>query len=91
MKNKNYTGLNSENDISLLDEIISEMYDGGDGICGIDEIVSVICGNEFYGNWDSEDLEYVKEVMREFRGVIVEFNEDESFMSIEGEVDEDEE
>ena len=45
MKNKNYTGLNSENDISLLDEIISEMYDGGDGLCGIDEIVSVICGN----------------------------------------------
>ena len=85
---KKYSGLNSENDISLLDEIISEMMDGGDGLCGIDEIVSVICGKKFYGKYDEEDLEYVKEVMSEFRGLIVEFDLENECMYIEGEVEE---
>ena len=86
MNTKNYI-MDSE----LVNEIVEEMYEGGDGICGIDEIVRAVCGDEFYGKWDKEELEYVKEVMREFCRINVEFNEDESFMSIESEVDEDEE
>lgn len=84
INNKNYNGLNSEEDVKLLDNIISGMYDeDGDGICGISEICSVICGEKFYGRYDDEDLKYVKEVMEEFRGIKVGFDRDWEHMYIE--------
>lgn len=85
---KKYTGLTNDNDIEKLDELIDCLYDGGDGEVGIDEIVKVVCGKKFYGKWDEEDLEYVKELMREMRGIEVDFNLDNESMYVIGEVEE---
>ena len=74
----------------LLDEMIDEMYDkDGDGICGLNEVVELVCGKEFVGNYDEEDLEYVKEVMREFYRINVGFDMYRECMYIESEVDGD--
>ena len=54
------------------------------------EVVSVICGKEFYNKYDSEDLEYVKEVMRECCRVNVEFNLENEEVYLVSFVDEDE-
>ena len=75
-------------DIEKLDELIDCLYDGGDGEVGIDEIVKVVCGKKFYGKWDEEDLEYVKELMREMRGIEVDFNLYNESMYVIGEVEE---
>ena len=88
--NKDYD-VNGE-DWFLLDEMIDEMYDkDGDGICGLNEIVGLVCGEKFVGNYDEEDLEYVKEVMREFFRINVGFDMYRECMWIESEVGEDEE
>jgi len=88
--NKKYTGLNTNKDVENLDEIIDCMYESSEG-CGLSEIVNVICGKKFGVKYDNDDLEYVKEVMEEMRGIKVEFNLDNEEMYIVGEVDEDEE
>lgn len=56
-----------------LNLIIDEMFDNDEG-CGISEIVGVICGDEFYDSYDNKDLDYVKEVMRDFCYIEVDFN-----------------
>ena len=81
MKNKNYE-MNEEK----VNELMNEMY-YGEGQCGIDEVVSYVCGKEFYGNWDDEELKYVEEVMREFCYVKVSFDLDYEVMNIDGEVE----
>ena len=77
----------------LLDEMIDEMYKlknkDGDGICGLNEIVGLVCGEEFVGKYDKEDLEYVKEVMSEFFRINVGFDMERECMWIESEVDGD--
>ena len=86
--NKTYKGLMNDNDVMVLNEMIEGLYEG-DGMCGIDEICGVICGKEYYGNWDDKDLEYVKEVMREFRGILVGFDLENEVMFMEGEVEDE--
>jgi hypothetical protein len=73
-------------DVELVDEIVNEMYDG-EMMCGIDEIVGAVCGNEFYGKWSDEELRYVKEVMKEYCQINVEFDLENELMIIESEVD----
>lgn len=86
---KNYNGLSNDEEVELLNEMVGEMCDEyGDGLS---ELVSVICGKEFYNKYDSEDLEYVKEVMREFCRVNVEFNLENEDVYLVSFVDEDEE
>jgi hypothetical protein len=87
---RNYNGLSSEEDVRLLDKMIDELYDeAGDGLVGTNEIVSVICGRKFYGNYDDKDLEYVKEVMKEFRGIDVEFDKEQEHMYVVDSEDEE--
>ena len=85
--NNNYNGLSDDSDVKLLDEIIDCLFDDDDGLCGISEICSVICGKDYYDKWCEEDLEYVKEVMREFRGINVGFNLENECMYVESIVD----
>ena len=84
---KNYNGLSDESDVELLNEIVDELYGDGDGLCGISEVCSVICGKEYYSKWNEEDLEYVKEVMEELRGVKVEFDLENECMYVVDEVE----
>lgn len=89
---KNYNGLSNDEEVELLNEMVGEMCDEyGDGLIGLSELVSVICGKEFYNKYDSEDLEYVKEVMREFCKVNVEFNLENEDVYLVSFVGEDEE
>jgi len=81
---KKYNGLICEEDFKLFDEMIELMLDEeGDGECGLNEIVSVICGEEFYGDYDEEDLKYVKEVIFKFKGIEVGFNLEYESMFVE--------
>lgn len=86
--NKAYSGLNNEDDVNTFNELIECLYDGGDGMCGINEVCGVVCGKSFYGNWDDKDLEYVKEVMEVFGRIKVGFDLENEVMFLEGEVDE---
>jgi hypothetical protein len=56
-----------------IDEILNEMFENDEN-CGLSEIVGAVCGNSFYDNYDEEDLSYVKEVLMELTGVIVDFD-----------------
>ena len=74
-------------DDELVDEIVNEMHEG-EMMCSIDEIVEACCGNNFYGNWDDEELKYVEEVMREYCQINVEFDLENELMIIASAVDE---
>jgi len=74
-------------DNELVDEIVNEMHEG-EMMCSIDEIVEACCGNNFYGNWDDEELKYVEEVMREYCQINVEFDLENELMIIASAVDE---
>jgi hypothetical protein len=75
-----------------LNEMVECLCDDeGDGVCGIDEMVGVVCGREFYGNYGEEELKYVKEVLREYCKVKVGFNlenEEMYVVSVEGDEEE---
>lgn len=89
---KNYNGLSNDEEVELLNEMVDELCNEyGDGLIGLSELVSVICGKGFYDKYDSEDLEYVKEVMREFCKVNVEFNLENEDVYLVSFVGEDEE
>jgi len=62
-----------EENYEMIDKILNEMFEN-DEDCGLSEIVSAVCGDSFYVDYDDEDLMYVKEVLRELKGVIVDFN-----------------
>lgn len=70
-----------------VNEIIDEMYESNEMMCGIDEIVRMVCGKGYYGNWGKEELDYVEEVMEEFGRIYVSFDLENEVMNIEGEVD----
>ena len=91
INNKNYDGLGNDEEVELLNEMCGELCDEyGDGLIGLSELVSVICGKKFYVEYDDEDLEYVKEVMREFCKVNVEFDLENECVYLVSVVDEDE-
>jgi hypothetical protein len=83
MKTNNYEGIDGE----LINEIVNEMYDSNEYMCGLSEIVSACCGKKYYANYGKEELDYVKEIMEEFCRIYVEFDEENEVMSIQGEVD----
>ena len=74
-------------DVEGVNEIVNEMYDSNEMMCGISEIVSKVCGKEYYNNYGKKELDYVKEVMGEWCRVFVEFDDYNEVMSIVGEVD----
>ncbi len=76
-------------DSELVNEMVNEMYYSGEGMCGLSEIVSVVCGKEYYSNYGKEELDYVKEVMEESCMIYVEFDEENEVMTLQGEVDDD--
>ncbi len=85
MIKKIYSAIDGE----LINEIVNEMYDSGEGMCGLSEIVSAVCGKEYYNTYGKEELDYVKEVMEEFCRIYVEFDEENEVMILQGEVDDD--
>lgn len=82
MINKNYIF-----DAEGVNEIVNEMFESNEYMCGLNEIVRKVCGNEFYGNYDEDDLKYVEEVMREFCNIKVSFDLENEVMNYEGDVE----
>jgi hypothetical protein len=74
-------------DGELVNSIVNEMYDSNENMCGISEIVEGCCGEKYYNNYGKEELDYVKEVMKEFCRIYVEFDEENEVMCNVGEVD----
>lgn len=81
MINKNYNF-----DAEGVNEIVNEMFKSNEYMCGLSEIVSKVCGNKFYNNYDEDDLKYVEEVMREFCNINVSFDLENEVMNYEGDV-----
>ena len=83
--NKIYNDFNYE----LVDKVVGEMLDDGDGGCGLNEIVGLVCGEEYYNNYDKEDLDYVEEVMNWLFRIKVEFDLDNECMWDDGDYEDE--
>ena len=80
MKNKNY-----DFDYVGVNKIVEEMWENSED-CGLSEIVRVCCGDEYYSNYNREELDYVKEVMRDFCKIEVCFDLENEVMVVLGSV-----
>ena len=80
MNNKDY-----DFDYVNVNKIVEEMWENSED-CGLSEIVRVCCGDEYYSNYNREELDYVKEVMRDFCKIEVCFDLENEVMVVLGNV-----
>jgi len=77
MKNKDYI-FNSVG----VNKIVEEMYRDSEFSCGLSEVVRVCCGNKYYSDYGKKELDYVKEVMRDFCKIEVDFDLENEVMMV---------